>query len=262
MILLSFDIEEFDVPLEHGVEIPLQRQMEISEQGTLRVLELLAENDVKATFFCTAVFAINAPGIIVKIKEAGHEIASHGYYHSDFEVTHLDASKKKLEEIAGVPVYGYRMARMMPVDEKEIAKAGYLYNSSLNPTFIPGRYNNLHIPRTWFYRDGVLQLPASVSPWFRFPLFWLSFHNLPAWMYRYLAGWTLKKDGYLNIYFHPWEFADIKACAAAYKLPGIMVRNSGLQMTARTDAFIKYLKARGETFGTIRDFIALKIKSD
>ena len=33
-ILLSFDIEEFDVPREHGVEIALDEQIRISEQGT------------------------------------------------------------------------------------------------------------------------------------------------------------------------------------------------------------------------------------
>ena len=27
MILLSFDIEEFDAPLEHGVELPFEEQM-------------------------------------------------------------------------------------------------------------------------------------------------------------------------------------------------------------------------------------------
>lgn len=78
------------------------------------------------------------------------------------------------------------MARMMPIDEKEIKKAGYTYNSSLNPTCIPGRYNHLDKPRTWFYKDDVLQLPASVSPVFRFPLFWLAYHNLPAKVYRWL----------------------------------------------------------------------------
>ena len=30
MILLSFDIEEFDAPLEHGVELPFEEQMRTS----------------------------------------------------------------------------------------------------------------------------------------------------------------------------------------------------------------------------------------
>jgi hypothetical protein len=35
------------------------------------------------------------------------------------------------------------MAGLQPVDDAEIEKAGYEYNSSMNPTYIPGRYNNL-----------------------------------------------------------------------------------------------------------------------
>lgn len=36
MILLSFDIEEFDAPLEHGVELPFEEQMRTSVEGTGR----------------------------------------------------------------------------------------------------------------------------------------------------------------------------------------------------------------------------------
>lgn len=261
MILLSFDIEEFDVPAEHGVYIPLDRQIEVSVQGTNRILDILLENDVKATFFCTATFAINAPDIIKKIKEQGHEIASHGYYHSAFDVSDLLESRKRLEEISGSKIYGYRMARMMPVDEKEIYKAGYEYNSSINPTFIPGRYNNLGVSRTYFNKEGVIQIPASVSPILRFPLFWLSFHNLPTQWYRFLAARTLKKDGYINIYFHPWEFADIKERQKEYNLSYIIVNNSGNDMVRRIDSFIKHFKKRGVPFYTFTQFISIKIKN-
>lgn len=56
-ILLSFDFEEFDVPREHGVDIPIEESMQVSRQGALRVLDCLKANGVKATFFCTATFA-------------------------------------------------------------------------------------------------------------------------------------------------------------------------------------------------------------
>ncbi len=81
--------------------------------------------------------------LILDIQKGGHEIASHGFYHSSFETADLRKSKEALEELTGQPVNGFRMARMMPVEEEEIHKAGYLYNSSLNPTCIPGRYNHL-----------------------------------------------------------------------------------------------------------------------
>ena len=253
MILLSFDIEEFDMPLEYNVQIPFEEQLQVSTKGTLAILKILEEQQVKATFYCTANFALNRPHIIRKIAEQGHEIASHGFFHSNFEVKHLAESRKTLEELTGQIVKGYRMARMMPVSEKEIADAGYTYNSSLNPTFLPGRYNNFNKPRTYFYKEGVLQLPASVSPVVRFPLFWLSFHNLPLWLYRTLSKWTLKKDKYLNIYFHPWEFCKIDT----YKFPFYVTRNTDDKMVKRLTSFIKWAKLKGYAFGTTSQFIKM-----
>src|ERR1700758_1774276 len=122
MILLGFDVEEFDMPLEYGKSLPFDEQLSISTTGTLLVLELLKLTGIKATFFCTANYAVNQPEIILNIVNEGHEIASHGYYHSDFKREHLEQSKIKLEEISGTKVTGFRMARMMPVDEMEIQK--------------------------------------------------------------------------------------------------------------------------------------------
>src|SRR5476651_2176639 len=116
MILLSFDIEEFDMPFEYGKTIAFDEQLRISTEGTLKILAILHKHDVKATFYCTANYANNKPDIIRWIVEEGHEIASHGYYHSDFKPEHLKQSKDVLEQISGQTVQGYRMARMMPVD--------------------------------------------------------------------------------------------------------------------------------------------------
>lgn len=256
MILLSFDIEEFDLPTESGQYISMEQQIAVSEEGTRKILDLLQRNDIKATFFCTAQFAVNAPDIVKEISERGHEIASHGYYHSSFDNKDLLTSKNKLEEISGQTIDGFRMARMMYVDEKEIAQAGYKYNSSINPTFIPGRYNNLAKPRTYFYSDNVLQIPSSVTPVLRFPLFWLSFHNLPYKIYRCLANTTIKHDNYMVVYFHPWEFVDLYALKE-FKIGYIIKHNSGEKMINRLERFIKDMKHRGYSFATTRQFISL-----
>ena len=88
MILLSFDIEEFDMPLEYGKEIDFQDQINISISGTNHILDILEKHKVKATFFSTVVFAQNAPDIIKRIIRSGHELASHSYYHSSFKLEH------------------------------------------------------------------------------------------------------------------------------------------------------------------------------
>lgn len=254
MILLSFDIEEFDMPFEYGKEIAFDEQLAISTEGTEKILAILAKNKIKATFYTTANYANNKPDVIAKMVTAGHEIASHGYYHSDFKVEHLKQSKDALEQLSGQTVKGYRMARMMPVDEQEIFKAGYQYNSSINPTYLPGRYNNFKKPRTWFYQDGVLQLPSSVSPLIRFPLFWLSFHNLPMGLLKWLSKKTYRKDGYLNLYFHPWEFTDLKK-PEKFGFPKYVSKNTGVDFENRIDDFIGWAIKEGYRFSTTGDYV-------
>ncbi len=254
MILLSFDIEEFDMPYEYGKSIDFEEQLAISTEGTLKILAILKKWSIKATFYCTANYAKHRTAIILKILNDGHEIASHGYYHSDFKPEHLKQSRDVLENITGKPVKGYRMARMMPVDEKEIFNAGYQYNSSINPTYLPGRYNNFSKPRTWFYQDGVLQLPSSVSPVVRFPLFWLSFHNLPMNILKWLSKRTYKKDGYLNLYFHPWEFTDLNQ-PERFGFPKYVVKNTGTAFEDRISNFIGWAKEQGYSFSRTDEFV-------
>lgn len=254
MILLSFDIEEFDMAFEYGKEISFEEQISISVQGTLAILDLLKKHQAKATFFSTATFAIHAKEVIQRILEEGHEIASHNYYHSEFKVEDLKNSKLKLEELTGTEVIGFRMPRMYPVDEIEIFKAGYHYNSSINPTYLPGRYNNFNKPRRFFLQENVWQIPASVSPMIRFPLFWLSFHNLPLWLYRFFVKQTLAYDKYLNIYFHPWEFTDLKQ-PEKFNFPGYVSKNSGQEMIARFDALLQWMNAKNYRFGTFKEFM-------
>ena len=253
MILLSFDTEEFDVPREHGVNYSLEEGMKVSVIGTNRILDVLKRNGVRATFFCTGNFAEHAPEVMKRIMDEGHEVACHGVDHWQPADTDFARSKEIVERITGQTVYGYRQPRMFPVLESEIRRVGYRYNSSLNPAFIPGRYMHLTEPRTWFMKDGVMQIPASVTPWLRFPLFWLSLHNLPQWLYHWLTRRTLNHDGYFVTYFHPWEFYELKE-HPELKMPFIIRNHSGQQMTERLDSLIKMLKVRSHEFITFNEF--------
>ena len=254
MILLSFDTEEFDVPREHGVDYSLEEGMKVSVIGTNRILDVLKRNGVRATFFCTGNFAEHAPEVMKRIMDEGHEVACHGVDHWQPADTDFARSKEIVERVTGQTVYGYRQPRMFPVLESEIRRVGYRYNSSLNPAFIPGRYMHLTEPRTWFMKDGVMQIPASVTPWLRFPLFWLSLHNLPQWLYHWLTRRTLNHDGYFVTYFHPWEFYELKE-HPELKMPFIIRNHSGQQMMERLDSLIKMLKGRRHEFITFNDFV-------
>ena len=214
VILLSFDIEEFDLPEEYGQKVDEKAQFEVSLEGLKLLIDLLDRLNIKATFFITANFAIHHEDIIREIS-IRHEIASHGFYHSSFKNEDLKESKKVLEEIVNTRVTGFRMARLRKIDSKEIKQAGYEYNSSMNPTYLPGRYNNLFKNRTAYYSDEILNIPVSVTPMIRFPLFWLSFKNFPLYLIKVASQLTIQSDSYLCIYFHPWEFADL----TSFKIP-------------------------------------------
>ncbi|MGC3946321.1 MAG: polysaccharide deacetylase family protein [Chryseolinea sp.] len=253
-VLLSFDIEEFDMPFEYGKRIPLEEQLAISQEGCKVILDLLLKYKAHATFFSTVVFAQNSESIISRLRAERHELASHGYYHSAFSDSHLLESRQALSELSGMNVTGFRMPRMMPVDDAAIEQAGYTYNSSINPVWLPGRYDNRSKPRTLFTLGKVWQLPASATPSLRVPLFWLSFHNFPLAAYIHACATTMKSDGYLNLYFHPWEFTDLTLPHLG--MPWYVKRNSGLSMCDRFERLLSWMTKQGCTFSTISEFLS------
>jgi len=249
-ILLSFDVEEFDAPEDFGQVLEDSTKFSVSLDGLKAVLLLLERLNIRATFFVTAHFAQHHSDLIRTIAQT-HEIASHGFYHSCFELADLSKSKQALEAIIEKPVAGFRMARLQKVPDREIEAAGYTYNSSMNPTYLPGRYNNFFQPRIPYYSNQLLNIPVSVTPLLRFPLFWLSFKNLPLSLYQFVSQLTLNADRYLNLYFHPWEFTDI----SEFQLPDYVKRHSGWPMLQRLEAYLKWLKPQAK-FITFSEFKA------
>ncbi len=242
------------MPFEYGKHIPLEEQLSISKKGCEIILDLLQKHESTATFFSTVVFAQNANPILRAIRNAGHELASHGFYHSAFDPAHLLESRTELEKLSGLSVTGFRMPRMMPVNDDAIEQAGYRYNSSINPVWLPGRYNNRDKPRTLFRLGNVWQLPASATPALRVPLFWLSFHNFPLSVYERACATTMNRDNYLNLYFHPWEFTDLSLPRLG--MPWYVKKNSGESMQRRFDSMLRWMKLKGYQFSTISNYLA------
>lgn len=204
-ICLTFDVEEFDLPLEYGQQLSMQEQMQVGYEGLQAILPILQHPKINATLFTTANFAEHYPNDIFDLAKK-HEIASHTFYHSLFKTDDLKSSKEVLQEISQREVWGLRMPRMKEVAINDVKKAGYLYDSSINPTYIPGRYNKTHLPKIIYKEEGLHRIPTSVTPSLRIPLFWLAFKNFP-WLYvKYQIDSCLKTYGYAHLYFHPWEF--------------------------------------------------------
>lgn len=248
-ILLSFDVEEFDMPLEYGFNISLNQQMQVGKAGLDKLMPILQDPTIQTTLFTTANFANHYPELIQQLAYQ-HEIASHTFYHSSYATEDLKASRERLSEIIQKEVVGLRMPRMKQVPVADKIQAGYTYDASIHPTWIPGRYNNLHLPRKLYLDEGLFRVPASVSTFLRIPLFWLSFKNFPYALYLQLALHTLKQEGFLSLYFHPWEFVDIQS----FGLPRYATKGCQSVLFEKLNQLIRDLKPHGE-FITYQDFV-------
>ena len=144
------------------------------EQNMMRLLELFAEKNVKATFFTLGWIAQRYPNLIKQLVSEGHELASHGRNHVRvFDQTpeqfteDIAATKKLLEDISGVEVKGYRAASFS-IDERNLwaydclAGAGYRYSSSIYPVQ-HDHYGMPNAPRFSFYAhaSGLIEVPIS-----------------------------------------------------------------------------------------------------
>lgn len=244
-ILLTFDVEEFDLPLEYKIPISEQEQMQVGKKGLDALSPITDDPAVQCTLFTTANFALKYPSSIAELARR-HEIASHTFFHSSYNLRDLKNSREVLEQIISKKVVGLRMPRMQEISTCDVHHAGYLYDASINPTWIPGRYNNLKQPRTVFRQGNIYRVPVSVSPNLRVPLFWLSFKNFPFYYFKKIALQTLERDGYLSLYFHPWEFTDL----AEYALPAMIKRKSGNELLEKLQRLISDLKLEGDFVST------------
>ncbi len=249
-VLLSFDLEEFDIPNEYGAALPIEEQLAVTQQGMDNLLPLLEKLQVPVTFFTTAFYAQQNTAAIKQLA-AVHEIASHTFYHSRFADEDIAASRQVLAAISGQNITGFRMPRLAPVSKQLIADAGYLYDASLHPTWLPGRYNHLNQPRTIFKQAQLWVLPSSVTPRLRIPLFWLAFKNLPLWFIKQCSLQILKRDHYISLYFHPWEYANLTAYSA---MPFYTRKLSGTQLLHKLAAYLTWLQTIA-TFTTMESFV-------
>lgn len=64
---------------------------------TEEILEVLKENDVKATFFILGANGKRYPKILEKIHDEGHQIANHSYNHPNLKKLPMSDVKKELE---------------------------------------------------------------------------------------------------------------------------------------------------------------------
>lgn len=148
--------------------------------GLPRLLELLDEMDIRATFFVPGMVANTYPEKIEEIAVRGHEIGCHGYEYENFALLEVSEQRERIgkavaaiEAACGKKPVGFRapMGDLM-LETLDIARDfGMKYSSDL--------YDD---DRPYFMRvnkkgDKVLQIPQQ---WANFDLPYFAFNYRPA----------------------------------------------------------------------------------
>lgn len=192
--------------------------------NTLRLLELLEQKGVKATFFVLGWVAEHFPQLVRRIHAAGHELGSHGYWHELVYTLTQDKfredvrrSKAAIEDAAGVSVNCYR-APSFSITKKSLwaldvlVQEGFACDSSIFPVK-RDRYGmadcppGIHVidtpsgPITEFpmtsIRYGKVALPVGGGGYFRLYPY--------AVTHRLLRTVNARHCRPAMFYIHPWE---------------------------------------------------------
>ena len=221
---MSIDVEDWFQVQNLSASIPRatwdERERRV-EANTRRMLEIMSRTGARSTCFVLGWVAERHPGLVRDIAAAGHEIASHGYGHElvydigpDRFREDVRTAKRLLEDIAGVPVRGYRAPNFSITDWAidVLAEEGYSYDSSSFPVVAHDRYGRLSVSgggrAIYDIRRGFTEvcvsslrvagkdIPWGGGGWFRL----IPYGVFAAGVKRFLAG----GQPYV-FYIHPWE---------------------------------------------------------
>ena len=256
--LLTFDVEEFDLPVELGHQLDIDQQLGVTEEGLEKILPLLAKHTVVSTFFVTAQFARARPDAVRAITAAGHEVACHGLTHRDdynalareVATQRLRTARSILAEVSGREIGGLRTPRFQSCACSIMRDAGFTYDASAHPTLIPGRYNGLRLSRSPWWDEGILRVPISVLPAIRLPISWLWYRTLGPWLGTLGGRAACFGAPYLHVYFHPWEAIDIRR----FGVPRALAVRTGDRFIDALDYLVAWAKLHF-TRSTVGDFV-------
>jgi polysaccharide deacetylase family protein (PEP-CTERM system associated) len=190
------------------------------------LLKKLDSHETKGTFFVLGWIAEHRPEVVLAIAAAGHEVASHGFWHE--RVTGLDSnsfredvrsSKQVLEDLDGNEVLGYRAPNFSIVPGYEWAfdiliEEGYRYDSSLFPIRRRGYGypHALHGPHVIARPSGNLaEFPLATTSFFNYPVPAAGggyLRHFPLAVIRRAFRQAGDRGESTTFYIHPWEIDD------------------------------------------------------
>ena len=181
--------------------------------GVPKVLELLSDEELPATFFVPGWVVDNRTHVVEKIVKAGHEIAHHGYLHKwidpknpEMELAELEKGIESIKRVAGVAPVGYRA----PSGETStnlirlLTERNFIYDSTMLDDIEPYRHvlddgsdGVVELPWHWS-TDDVPFLVTSIK--FHRPIF-TNEHILSIWRAEFDEAY--KSGGYFDLVMHP-----------------------------------------------------------
>lgn len=226
----TVDVEEYFHPTALARHYPMagwDGLVRRSPEVIARLLGFLDELGVTGTFFVLGWLAEKEPDMVRDIAAAGHEVASHGYEHElvgrlgpDGFRESVRRSKAALEDVAGVPIRGYRAPSFSIVPGLEWAfdtliEEGYTYDASLFPVATHPTYGYPTSDRDphWLARPAgrLAEFPATTLRLFGSTLpasGGAYFRLLPYFLVQSGLRQTSRRGGPGMFFIHPWELDD------------------------------------------------------
>jgi polysaccharide deacetylase family protein (PEP-CTERM system associated) len=194
------------------------------ERNTDRLLDLFSQHGARGTFFVLGWIAERHPDLIRRIRDAGHEIASHGYshqlvYRQTPAVFRQEAKRSKalLEDITGQPITGYRAASYSITRQSRwaldiLVELGFTWDSSLFPIRhdVYGMPGTPETPYRLQTENGgeLVEFPLSTLNVLgqKLPIAGGGYFRLfPYWFTRWGLDSINRRSEPFIFYLHPWE---------------------------------------------------------
>lgn len=139
--------------------------------------EIVKKYKIKLTAFVTGKTLEENEDLLEVLRNMNAEIEQHSYLHQIGHDSKIDDIKKGIEtheRIVGKNPIGYRAPQGI-ITKKEVfflEEMGILFDSSIVPTFFPGRFNHMNFPVEPFKikNSNIVEIPCSIIPKVKIPI--------------------------------------------------------------------------------------------
>lgn len=243
------------------------------EANTDRLLALFDEAEVQGTFFVLGWVADRHPELVRRIAAAGHEIASHGYWHQlVYDLTpeefakDIEDSQDAIYNACGITVNAYRAPSFSIVPRSRWAleilrEKGITIDSSVFPVSWHDRYGDPDAPceihRIKTRSGWITEFPPTSGrinfgiTKFPLPIGGGYFRLLPLSLTELAINQVRSETGPAMFYMHPWEVDPEQPRISGLSLKSRFRHYVGLQ---RTEKKLKRLLGSVD-FGPLKLFV-------